>query len=79
VQEDAWRQYYSYELAKRILHEVLRLKQQFGVKIEVSALDRIQVDDQANPKAIDVYTAKKGGIYPHTAFPSIDYDWQSWE
>jgi hypothetical protein len=79
VQEDAWRQYYSYELEKRILHEVLRLKQQYAVKIEASTLDRIQVDEQANPKAIDVYAAKKGGIYPHTAFPSIDYDWQSWE
>jgi hypothetical protein len=79
VQEDAWRQYYSYELEKRILHEVLRLKQQYVVKTEASVLDRIQVDEQANPKAIDVYAAKKGGIYPHTAFPSIDYDWQSWE
>jgi hypothetical protein len=79
VQEDAWRQYYSSELTKRLLHEILRLKRQYGIKIDQSALDRIPVDEQNNPKAIEVYTAKTGGIYPHVAFPSIDYDWQSWE
>ncbi len=79
VKEDVWRQYYSYELTKRLLHEILHLKQEYGVKIEESALDRIPVDEQNNPKTIDVYTAKTGGIYPHSAFPSIDYEWQSWE
>ncbi len=79
AREDVWRQYYSSELTKRILHEILQLKQQYGVSIEESALMTVPVDEQNNPKAIDVYTVKKGGIYPHTAFPSIDYDWQSWE
>lgn len=78
VREDVWRGYYSYELTKRILHEILRLKGRYTVKIEKVALEKIQVSDEHEPKAIDVYAVKKGGIYPRMAFPSIDYDWQSW-
>ena len=79
VKEDVWRLYYSDELTKRLLHEILRLKQRYGVKIQDSALAGITVDEQNDPKAIDVYTVKKGGIFPHLAFPSIDFDWQSWD
>lgn len=78
VREDVWREYYSYELTKRLLHEILRLKRRYAVKLDKSALENIRVADEHEPRAIDVYAVKKGGIYPRTAFPSIDYDWQSW-
>lgn len=78
VKEDVWREYYSQELTKRMLHEIFRLRQEYGVKIDEATLNKIPVDNENDPKAIDVYPAKKGGIYPHAAFPSIDYDWQSW-
>lgn len=79
VYDDARRQYYSSELTKRLLHEILRLKQTYGVTMDEAALDRIKVDEQDNPRTIDVYPVKTKGIYPRMAFPSIDYDWQSWD
>jgi hypothetical protein len=79
VKDDVWKEYYNDELTKRLLHQILNLKQKYAIKIDEAALQRIPVNDQNDPKAIDVYTVQKGGIYPHMAFPSIDYDWQSWE
>ena len=78
AREDVWRDYYAQELTRKLLHEILRLRQQYGVKVDADALAKIPVDEEHNPKAIDVYPVKKGGIYPHAAFPSIDYDWQTW-
>ncbi|TSA23181.1 peptidyl-prolyl cis-trans isomerase [bacterium] len=78
VREDVWREYSSFELTKKLLHEILRLKQNYGVAINEDALKKVVIDIENDPKAIDVYTIKKGGIYPRTAFPTIDYDWQSW-
>mgnify|MGYP001617325333 CR=1 FL=1 len=79
VREDVWREYYSYELTKKLLYEILRLKQKYGVTIKEAELNKIAIDVENDPRAIDVYTVKKGGIYPRTAFPSIDYDWQAWK
>jgi hypothetical protein len=79
VKDDVWKEYYNDELTKKLLHEILSLKKQYAVKIDEAALQRIPVNDQNDPKTIDVYAVQKGGIYPHMAFPSIDYDWQSWE
>jgi hypothetical protein len=78
VREDVWREYHSFELTKSLLHEILRLKQKYGVTINEDAMKNVVVDIENDPKAIDVYTFKKGGIYPRTAFPAIDYDWQAW-
>jgi hypothetical protein len=78
VREDVWREYYSFELTKRLLHEISRLKQKYGVAINEVELKKVVLDIENDPKAIDLYTVKKGGIYPRTAFPTIDFDWQSW-
>jgi hypothetical protein len=78
ARDDVWKEYYSQELTRKMFHEVLRLKQQYRVTIDTAALGRIPVDDENDSKTIDVYPVKKGGIYPHAAFPSIDYDWQTW-
>jgi hypothetical protein len=37
------------------------------------------VENENDPKAIDVYIAKTRGTFPHPAFPTIDYDWQTWQ
>jgi hypothetical protein len=78
VRDDVWKAYYADELTKKMLHEILRLRQQYGVKIDQAALGKIPVDNENDPRTVDIYPVKKGGIYPHAAFPSIDYDWQSW-
>lgn len=73
------RRAYETELTKRILHRILSLKQKYPVSIDSSALRRLPVDEENQPRAIDVYAVKKGGIFPHQAFPTIDLFWQSWE
>lgn len=78
VREDVWREYYSFELTRRLLHEILRLKQKYGVAINEGALKKVVLDIENDSKAIDVYTVKKGGTYPRAAFPTIDIEWQSW-
>ena len=43
------------------------------------ALKDLYVDTENDPRAIDVYSVKKGGIFPRPAFPTIDYEWQAWD
>jgi hypothetical protein len=62
-----------------MLHRIVALKQRYGVTIDEKVLGTLPVDSEADPRAIDVYAVKKGGTYPHRAFPSIDYEWQRWE
>ncbi len=67
------------EITKKILHEVLALKQKIKIKINESLLNKIYVEDSNDPKTIDVYIAKKGGIFPHPAYPTIDMLWRNWQ
>lgn len=67
------------EYTKRLLHMVLALKQKYPVTVEQAELSGLPVDIENDPKAIDVYTVKKGGIFPRPAFPVIDYAWQTWQ
>jgi len=79
VKEDVARDSYLYQETSLLLHRILKLKQKYAVKINDDALKDLRVDVENSPRAIDVYTVKKGGIFPHTAFPSIDYEWQAWD
>ena len=69
----------STEINKLLLRKIGALKNKNKVTINDSVLNKIIVQDENNPKAIDMYIVKKGGIYPHPAFPSIDKYWQMWE
>ena len=69
----------SDESNKKLLHKVLALKQKYKIKINKDILGEIKVENENDPKAIDVYAAKKGGVFPRPAFPSIDILWQNWQ
>jgi hypothetical protein len=56
--------------------EVLRKK--YKITINKKLLNAIKVKDDNNPHAIDAYIVKKGGIFPHPAYPSIDFNWRVW-
>ena len=62
-----------------MLHRLLALRRKYTVTIDDSMLAALPVDNENDPRAIDVYFAKKGGTFPHPAFPTIDYDWHTWE
>ena len=79
VKDDVRRDEFMYQSTSRMLHQILKLKQKYAVKVNDETLKNLYVDVENSPKAIDVYTVKKGGIFPHTAFPSIDYEWQTWD
>jgi len=70
--------YYEFELKKNMLHALVALRRKYPVDIRKDVLQALPVDIENNPKAIDVYVAKKGGTFPHPAFPVIDYAWASW-
>jgi hypothetical protein len=76
VREDVLRDYFQFELTKRILHRINALKARYPVHVNENVLSRIPVDQ--DPKAIDVYAVKKGGTFPRQAFPVIDMMWRTW-
>ena len=69
---------YREEYKSRIIRRVLALKKKYVVNINEDVLKNISVEEENNPKAIDVYMVKKGGTLPRQPYPSIDWEWQSW-
>lgn len=69
----------SQELAVKILRKIQKLKQIYHVTINDEILSSIKVSSEEDPTAIEVYTVKKGGLIPRPVYPTIDFDWQSWE
>ena len=78
VKDQARKDYYEFELKKNMLHTLNALKKKYPVDVKSDVLMSLPVDIENNPKAIDVYVAKKGGTFPHPAFPVIDFGWASW-
>ncbi len=78
VADDVLRAYYASAMTERMLHRVLALKARYNVTVHEAALDRLVTDPENDPGAIDVYSVKKGGTFPHPAFPTIDLGWQEW-
>jgi hypothetical protein len=79
VKDDVLREWYDLTLKSRVMRRLARLKSQFPVVIDEEVLRRIPLDVENDPRAIEVYTVKKGGTFPHPAFPTIDYFWQTWQ
>jgi len=79
VKEHVLREWYDIELKKRTYRRLSEMKKVHHVTINQDVLSSIPIDAENDPRAIDVYTVKKGGTFPHPAFPSIDYSWQSWQ
>lgn len=63
VKEDVGRDSFAYQETSMLLHKILKLKQQYTVKINDDALKELHVEVENYPKAIDVYTVKKGGSF----------------
>ena len=69
----------SDEYTAKLLRKILLLKQKYSVVINEDTLDKIPVSVENNPKAVEFYSVKKGGLIPRTPYPTIDFDWVSWE
>ncbi len=67
------------QLSQKIFQLISEMKKSNSVQINEQLLKEITLSDQDNPRAIDLYTVKKGGLIPRTPYPTIDFDWINWE
>jgi hypothetical protein len=78
AEENVRNEYTRQEYMAKLYRHILKLKQKYDIKIDEDVLENLQVTDEDDPKAIDVYVVKKGGTFPHQAHPTIDWEWRSW-
>lgn len=64
------------DLIEKTFRKLQLLRKKYKVSINENILKKIKVQDYNSPQTIDTYIVKKGGTFPHPAFPSIDYSWQ---
>ena len=61
-----------------LVHDVLKLKNEYNIQINEELLKALKIADEENPEAIDFYVIKKGGLLPRQPYPTIDWEWQQW-
>jgi len=67
------------DLITRTFRKLQELKKKYKIEIDEEVLNKIVVQDSNNPRAVDFYFVRKGGIFPHPVYPSIDFVWHDWE
>ena len=77
--DEVRRDFVSEKMTSVLFHRLVELRRKYQVTFDEDVLASLPVDSANDPKAIDVYVAKKGGTFPHPAFPTIDDDWQTWQ
>ncbi len=78
VKNNVKSEYYREEYMAKLIREIQKLKQKYKISVNDEVLANTKVEDEENPKTIDVYTVKKGGTLPRQPYPTIDWEWQSW-
>jgi hypothetical protein len=74
IESDYIREKYMFNL----VHNVLKLQNEYDIQINEGLLQDLKVRDEADPDAIDFYAVKKGGLLPRQPVPTIDWEWQQW-
>jgi len=74
IKSDYIKDKYMFEL----IHDVLKLQNEYNISINEELLHDLKVQDEADPDAIDFYAVKKGGLLPRQPYPTIDWEWQQW-
>ncbi|RJP56341.1 MAG: peptidyl-prolyl cis-trans isomerase [Ignavibacteriales bacterium] len=69
----------SYKLMEKMLRVIQQAKKKYDVEINEDVLSKVNVSTVNNPKAVDFYTAKTGGLIPRPPYPTIDNEWVNWE
>jgi hypothetical protein len=67
------------EFNAKLLRKILALKKKYEVSINKKLLNEIHVSEEDNPRAVNFYFTKQGGLIPRTPYPTIDPDWINWE
>ncbi len=58
------------EITRRLLLKLNELKREYEININEDVLEKINVSEENNPKAIDFYTVKKRGSYTKNSLPN---------
>ena len=66
------------EAMNKMMRKVLNLTQKYQVEINDNVLQNLKVEDEENPKSIDMFIVKKGGLLSRQPYPTIDWEWQQW-
>ena len=67
------------EIFMKLQRKINALKSKYAISINQELLEEIEVSEENDPKTIDMYVVKKGGLIPRPAFPTIDFEWINWE
>ncbi len=79
AKDDVLRDWYADAMQEKLYRRLTALRRTYQVSVDSAALASVPVDAAQDPRTIDLYAVKKGGTFPHPAFPSIDPAWQAWE
>lgn len=69
----------SIELIAKMFRMIQASKAKHNVVINNEVLHKISVSEENDPKVVDFYSAKKGGLIPRPPYPTIDNEWVNWE
>lgn len=69
----------SQQLMEKMFRVIQNAKKKYNLEINEDVLNKINVSTENDPKAIDLYTAKTGGLIPRPPYPTIDNEWINWE
>lgn len=69
----------SIELIAKLFRMIQASKAKHNVVINNEVLNKISVSEENDPKVVDFYSAKKGGLIPRPPYPTIDNEWINWE
>ncbi len=64
--------------SRYLINKLQSARQKYPVRIREQVLRDIKVDMENNPRAVEVYTVKKGGLFPRQPYPTIDSEWKYW-
>lgn len=69
----------SQKLMEKMFRVIQNVKTKYEVIVNDEVLNRINVTTSSEPKAVDFYAAKTGGLIPRSPYPTIDNEWVNWE
>ena len=62
----------------KLMRRILDLKQKYTIQINENLLRSLELADEDDPRTIEFYAVKKGGLLPRQPYPTIDWEWQLW-
>ena len=69
----------SQQLMEKMFRVIQNAKKKYKIEINEEVFNKVNVSTKDDPKAMDFYSAKTGGLIPRLPYPTIDNEWVNWE